>query len=209
MCRPICRWNRRPSNSAASTASPVSCAALAARAPVMLIIEDAHWADSATLSLLRHIARRLRRARVLIVATHREADLDETRLFHEWLGDLQREHLATSINLARLDKDHTRDLLAALFQEAITPEFLDGIYQRHGRQPVLYHRSLSGADRRRRGYREGDGWQRLSMAQIQIPHECAAGDSTTCRSTAGGGARYAATRRRARPRVSHSTCCRR
>jgi ABC-type oligopeptide transport system substrate-binding subunit/DNA-binding SARP family transcriptional activator len=142
---------------------------LAARMPVMLIIEDAHWADSATLALLRHIARRLRRARVLIIATHRAVDPDETRLFHEWLSDLQRECVVTSINLARLDKDNTRDLLAEIFKEAITPEFLDGVYHATEGNPFFVTEVCQALIDEGAVYREGDGWQRRSMAQIQIP----------------------------------------
>ncbi len=39
------------------------CAALSARAPVLLVVEDAHWADSGSLALLRHLARRIADAR--------------------------------------------------------------------------------------------------------------------------------------------------
>jgi ABC-type oligopeptide transport system substrate-binding subunit/DNA-binding SARP family transcriptional activator len=144
-------------------------AALAARTPVLLIIEDAHWADSATLTLLRHLARRLRRAKVLIVVSHRETALDEMRLFHEWLGDLQRECLTTSINLVRLDEDYTRDLLAAFFKEAITPEFLDGIYHATEGNPFFVTEVCQALIDEGAVYRQGEGWQRLSMAQIQIP----------------------------------------
>jgi tetratricopeptide (TPR) repeat protein len=142
---------------------------LATRAPVLLVIEDAHWADSATLALLRHLARRLRRSRALIIATHRESSLDETRFFHEWLGDLQHECEATLINLTRLDKDRTRDLLAAIFREAITPEFLDGIYDATEGNPFFVTEVCQALIDEGAVYRASEGWQRLSMAQIQIP----------------------------------------
>ncbi len=144
-------------------------AVLAAHAPLMLIIEDAHWADSATLSLLRHIARRLRQARVLIVTTYREAAVDEMRLFHEWLGDLQRERLSSSIHLVRLDKEHTRDLLAALFREPIAPDFLDGIYNATEGNPFFVTEVCQALIDEGAVYREGERWQHLGMAQIQIP----------------------------------------
>ena len=104
------------------------CVGLAERAPLLLVVEDAHWADSGTLSLWRHLARRLRRSRALIVATYREVELDEARPLHDVLHDFNRERLATRLKLARLTRDQTRDLLAAMLAEEITPEFLDGIY---------------------------------------------------------------------------------
>jgi tetratricopeptide (TPR) repeat protein len=105
------------------------CAALCERAPLLLVLEDAHWADSGSLALLRHLARRMRRQRVLIVATYREVELDETRPFQEVLLDLNRERLASRLRLSRLDREGTHDMLSALFAEKITPDFLDGIYR--------------------------------------------------------------------------------
>ncbi|MDE3090578.1 MAG: adenylate/guanylate cyclase domain-containing protein, partial [Chloroflexota bacterium] len=47
------------------------CASLTARAPTVFFIDDAHWADSGTLFLLRHLARRTRKSRLLTVMTYR------------------------------------------------------------------------------------------------------------------------------------------
>jgi predicted ATPase len=91
-------------------------AALSERAPLMLVLEDVHWADSGTLALLRHLARRTRRGRLLIVATYREVELDEARPFHEVLLDLHRERLATRLKLPRLEREQTRELLTVLFK---------------------------------------------------------------------------------------------
>jgi hypothetical protein len=43
------------------------------------------------------------------------------------LLELNRERLATHLRLARLGRDETRALLAAMFAKEATPEFLDGI----------------------------------------------------------------------------------
>ena len=57
------------------------------RRPVLLVLEDGHWADASTLLLLRHLARAAGRARVLVLATFRdtEADLPATLV-----GDARR-----------------------------------------------------------------------------------------------------------------------
>ena len=144
-------------------------AALSARAPVLLLIEDAHWADNATLALLRHLARRARRVKLLIVVTQRDVVADQTPAFRDWLSDLQRERLATPLALARLDQGHTRNLLAALFQGTITPEFLDGIYGATEGNPFFVTEVCQALIDEGTVYRAGDGWQRRSMAQIQIP----------------------------------------
>ncbi len=55
----------------------------------------------------------------------------------ELLVDLNRERLATRLKLARLSPEGTRDLLAALLAEEITPDFLPGHLPRDGGQPLL------------------------------------------------------------------------
>ena len=44
--------------------------------PALLVLEDLHWADGATLLLLRHLARGRRRARLLLLATFRDTEAD-------------------------------------------------------------------------------------------------------------------------------------
>jgi len=83
--------------------SLVACSnALAGQAPLMLFLDDIHWADSGTLHLLRHLARRTRHQKILIVAAYREVELDEARPLHEVLLDFNRERLATRIKLSHL-----------------------------------------------------------------------------------------------------------
>ncbi len=56
--------------------------------PTILIIEDIHWADEATLDLLKYLARRIHRTAALLILTYRD---DEVSLDHPLrlvLGDL-------------------------------------------------------------------------------------------------------------------------
>jgi len=142
---------------------------LAERAPLLLVIDDAHWTDGGTLALVRHIARRMRMRPVMIVVTYREVELDEARALNEVLHDLNRERLATRLKLSRLTRDQTRDLLATMFAEDITPEFLEGIYHETEGNPFFVEEvckaliesgKLTFADGR---------WHRPSMAELEIP----------------------------------------
>ena len=102
---------------------------LAHHAPSLLVLEDAHWGDSGSLSMLRHLVRRTRRKALMIMATYREVELDEAKPFQRVMLDLSREQHATRLKLTRLNTDQTRDMLATIFAEGITPEFLEGIYR--------------------------------------------------------------------------------
>jgi ABC-type oligopeptide transport system substrate-binding subunit/DNA-binding SARP family transcriptional activator len=143
--------------------------ALSDKAPLLLVLEDIHWADSGTLFLLRHLARHTRRQGVMIVATHREVEPDEARPLHEMLLDLHRERLATHLRLPRLDREQTREMLAVLFAEEITPVFLDGIYRETEGNPFFIEEVCKTlVESGKLTYQDGR-WHRPSMEELGIP----------------------------------------
>jgi DNA-binding CsgD family transcriptional regulator len=56
-------------------------------APALLIIEDVHWADTATLDLIRFLGRRIARVRALIVITYRDEEVDARSPVRNVLGE--------------------------------------------------------------------------------------------------------------------------
>lgn len=76
-----------------------------ASAPVLLILDDLHWAAKPTLLLLRHLLRFGDHARVQIVGTYRSTDLDRSHPLAAMLVDLHRDGTANRLNLGGLDED--------------------------------------------------------------------------------------------------------
>ena len=72
--------------------------------PVVLILDDLHWAAKPTLLLLRHLLRFGEQARVQIVGTYRSTDLDRSHPLAAMLADLHRDGTATRIQLSGLDE---------------------------------------------------------------------------------------------------------
>jgi DNA-binding CsgD family transcriptional regulator/tetratricopeptide (TPR) repeat protein len=68
--------------------------------PIVLVIEDVHWADDATIDLLRYLGRRVDSTRALIVVTYRDDEVSGTHPFRTVLGDL-----ATSLSVHRMKID--------------------------------------------------------------------------------------------------------
>lgn len=75
-----------------------------ASAPVVLVLDDLHWAAKPTLLLLRHLLRFGEQARVQIVGTYRSTDLDRTHPLAAMLADLHRDGSATRLALGGLDE---------------------------------------------------------------------------------------------------------
>ncbi len=80
-------------------------AAASNSAPVVLILDDLHWAAKPTLLLLRHLLRFGEHARVQIVGTYRSTDLDRSHPLAAMLADLHRDGSATRLALSGLDED--------------------------------------------------------------------------------------------------------
>jgi ABC-type oligopeptide transport system substrate-binding subunit len=136
---------------------------------ILFVVEDVHWADSGSLSMLRHLAHRVDRRRALLLATYREVELDEALPFQELLNELSLNRLTTRIKLTRLNKEQTRDLLATLFVEEITPEFLDGIYRETEGNPFFVEEVCKSLVDSGQLYFEDGRWQRPDMEELQIP----------------------------------------
>lgn len=81
-------------------------------APVLLILDDLHWAAKPTLLLLRHLLRFGDHARVQIVGTYRSTDLDRSHPLAAMLADLHRDGTAHRLNLSGLDEDDVTTYVA-------------------------------------------------------------------------------------------------
>ncbi len=139
------------------------------QSPLLLFLDDGHWADSGTLQLLLHITRRMREGQLMVVTTYREIELDTSRPFLSFIHDLNRERLATRIKLTRLDRASTQDLLAALLAEDITPDFLEGIYHETEGNPFFIEEVVKALVEQGELYYENGRWNRPSMEVMKIP----------------------------------------
>lgn len=70
--------------------------------PTVLVLEDLHWADEATLDVLRLLGRRIDGFRALVLVTYRDDELDDARLLRVVLGELARVPGVKRLDLARL-----------------------------------------------------------------------------------------------------------
>ena len=93
-------------------------AEIASRRPLILILEDVHWADPASLDLLRYLARSRSQSPLLIVATYRDEEISEQDHLFSLLPALVRESQATRIELQRLSVEDVTDLVAGRYRLA-------------------------------------------------------------------------------------------
>ncbi len=95
--------------------------AISSEQPVMLFLDDLHWAEESSLALMHYIAYATRASRVIIVGTYRPEDIDEggqERTFglRETMRKMSRERLFTIIELSRLGREEVLKMIDSIFR---------------------------------------------------------------------------------------------
>ena len=110
--------------------------------PVALVVEDLHWADDATVGMLRTLARVAARTHVLVIGTYRETDLDRRHPFAKALPELQREVEVTRIALDGLGPDDVQALLERISGHPVPPEFAQRLAAETDGNPFFLRETL-------------------------------------------------------------------
>lgn len=102
----------------------------AAPRPVVLAVEDMHWADESTREMLGFLVRSLHDARVLVLLTYRTDELHRRHPLRPFLAETERGARVQRIQLDRLDRPDVRSMLRHLLGHDPTPDQLDDVYTR-------------------------------------------------------------------------------
>lgn len=105
-------------------------AAASQRAPMLLILDDLHWADPGSLLFLRHMIRSTRDAAICILITHRNDVPEWSAEFRDLVESLRREHTPERIALTRLSDDDVSDIVEAWIGRSAPPS-LTRLVARH------------------------------------------------------------------------------
>jgi len=105
-------------------------AELAGNAPVLLVLEDMHWADRSTRDLLTFLSRVLHRERVAVIATYRTDDLHRAHPLRAVAAELLRLPSVTAIEVGPLRDEAMAEHLTALAQGPLEAASLQAIIRR-------------------------------------------------------------------------------
>ncbi|MFU8840976.1 MAG: ATP-binding protein [Nitriliruptoraceae bacterium] len=101
--------------------------ALGKERPVVLAVEDLHWADRSTLDLLEFLARNLGGGRVLLVATYRTEELHRRPRLQAVLGELSRLAWVERLELVPFDREELVEQLTAILGRLPDAEVVEEI----------------------------------------------------------------------------------
>lgn len=116
---------------------------LAADEPMLLVLEDVHWADPTSLELLHHLAHRAPAFRMLVVATYRTDELHAAHPLRRLLGSLARDRVGQELRIEPLSRDETTEMLTGLLETTPDSEFAAAIWKRSEGNPFFVEELLS------------------------------------------------------------------
>jgi DNA-binding CsgD family transcriptional regulator len=144
---------------------------LAATRPTLVLLEDLHWADPASVDLLRHVGPHLRHWPLLLLATYRVDELTPGRPFAQQMPALVREAEGQRLDLGRLGESALRALVAARYGlERAVEDRLVAYLERHAEGNPFFAtellRTLEGDALLRRG---DGGWALAALDRVIVP----------------------------------------
>jgi DNA-binding CsgD family transcriptional regulator/tetratricopeptide (TPR) repeat protein len=105
--------------------------------PVVLLLEDVHWADRSTLDLVSFLARNVTSERLLVALSVRTDGLGRGDGFSGWLAELDRLPRCRTLRLDRLDREATAGQLAALLGRPPDRRLLDLLHDHAAGNPLF------------------------------------------------------------------------
>lgn len=144
---------------------------LAARQPLVLLLEDMHWADVGSLELLRFVARGVAGAPMLLVVTYRGDEVNRRHPLFPLLPLLVREAGALRVDLRRLEPDDVRTLVSARYTLSVEAQsrLMAYLEERAQGNPLYVGELLRTLEDEHLLRLEGDGWVLGDLTQAGVP----------------------------------------
>src|SRR5829696_1507082 len=117
--------------------------AMAEQQPLLLVIEDLHWADSSTRGFVRFLARTLCTERMLVVGTYRSDELHRRHPLRPLLAELARDPLAHLVELDRLTREEMTEQLEDILTRSADPALVERLYSRSEGNPLFTEELLA------------------------------------------------------------------
>ena len=114
-------------------------------APLVLVVEDLHWADRSTRDFLAFLVRRTRRERVVLIASYRTHEPGSHHALREFLYELERSGQASRLELAPFTRPELHDQVEAILGAAPERGLVDRLLARSEGNPFFTEQLLAFA----------------------------------------------------------------
>jgi anti-anti-sigma factor len=137
--------------------------------PWLLILDDLHWADAASLQLLHYLARHIEGTATLILVTYRDVELPPDHALSEMQQKLSRYTHCHRLKLERLDLSEARQLLEGIWRQSIPEEWVQAIYERTGGNPFYIEEVAKNLLDEKAITLQDGVWQFAPLIEVKLP----------------------------------------
>lgn len=147
---------------------------LSKKRPILLIFEDLHWSDRASLQIIHFLARTARNNRILLCASFRPEELvgdgEEPHPLKTMIRRVSRENLFDVLNLERLTKNQTKQMLNQIIKIDKMPiSFVDLIYRESEGNPLFIEEIIKNMIETNKIIMVNDQWKIYDLEVKKIP----------------------------------------
>lgn len=114
-------------------------------APVVLVIEDLHWADPSTRGFLSFLLRNIRRERLLLVATYRTDELHRRHPLRQFLAEVERLPTVERLGVAPFTRRELAEQLSTILGGAPEPRLVEELFGRSQGNPFFAEELLAAS----------------------------------------------------------------
>jgi predicted ATPase len=136
--------------------------------PILLVLEDLHWADRGTLDFLVHLSRNVEGARVLVVGTYRDIEVDRTHPLSAALGELRRTAELPRVLLRGLTPDEVQRMISSLSGQEVRWSLAEAVHRQTEGNPLFVQEVLRYLVEARLIAREDGRWRRTGDDALEL-----------------------------------------
>jgi len=136
--------------------------------PLLIVLEDLHWADRGTLALLVHLARNLAGTRLLIVGTYRDIEVDRAHPLSAALAELRRAGEYSRALLRGLTVDEVHRMIQNIGGQESSWGFAEAVHRQTEGNPLFIQEVLRYVVEEGLVTRQGGRWRSTSDTPLEM-----------------------------------------
>ena len=140
------------------------------RAPLVLVLDDLHWADRGVVAMLNHVAHFVSAHSILLIGAYRDAEVDRKHPLSGALAAMSRVRNFESLSLKGLDGTELADLLEMVGDQDAPEALVKALNEATEGNPLFIREVLLHLLEEGKLLRDGHGWtSQLSVEELGIP----------------------------------------
>jgi eukaryotic-like serine/threonine-protein kinase len=136
--------------------------------PLLVVLEDLHDADKGTLDMLTHISRNLAGARLLIMGTYRDVEVDRTHPLSSALAELRRVSTFGRVILRGLNTDEVQRMLESISQQSVPWNLAETVHRQTEGNPLFVQEVVRLLVEDGSLKREGGQWKAKTDTPVEM-----------------------------------------